>query len=587
MSHLATRITRSYGFRLTVGYVLVVTVFAAAWMWSLSAPLTDGVVEQQMQHLQSVAQAGVLVFADTSASTADTVDRLVARTNLRMTIIDTNGTVIADSEEDPELMGSHADRPEVISAQAGKVGTDRRTSATQNLEQIYIAVPATVNGESVVLRVSQPIEDIQAIADGSRSTGLLILLVALIVAILVSIRVTTTAAGQVKRLSQAAESMAAGRLDVRISEERGELSHMSTALADLRIQMRDRIGALDAERSYLRTVLDGLTDTVLMLEGDTIRFASSAASTMFRVPPGSMDGLTLDRSGLPTSLTTHIQHRLGAPRMTTEECDPDPTGRCLRVTVAPLDMQDGETRTLVAITDITERSQVDVIRRDFVTNASHELKTPTAAIQLLADSASDAADDGDTEQALAFASLISEESMRLSRLVKDLLDLSRLETTAPADSITNMREAVANAVIAHSVSAQHRGLEVVVDDSGVADEDLFVHADSTDVAVALDNLLDNAIKYTESGTVTVSLSADQTGARVAVSDTGIGIPAEDLPRLFERFYRVDRARSRASGGTGLGLALVRNVAERAGGSVEIASQLEKGSTFTLTLPRAI
>ncbi len=586
MSDLATRITRSYGFRLTIGYLLVVTIFVAAWIWSLSAPLTETVVSQQEQHLRSVAQAGTLVFADTSVSTRETIDRLVNRTDLRMTIVRSDGIVLADSDENPESMSNHADRPEVVAALEGDVGSDRRTSATQGIERIYVAVPAVVDGERVVLRVSQPVEEIRSIAADSRRTGLLILLAALVVAMLVSIQSTRTAARQVRRLSRVAESMAAGRLDVRIPEEDGDLSFISAALVDLRDQMRSRIGALDAERSYLRTVLDGLSDTVLMLEGDVVRFANSAASTMFRVPPGSMDGLPLDRSGLPASLTGHIRQRLGESGVVVDECDPDPTGRCLRVTIAPLDMHDSRPGAIVSIADVTERSNLDVMRQDFVANASHELKTPTAAIQLLAEGAADAADDGDTEQALAFASQISSESARLSRMVKDLLDLSRLETTAPAEGITNIREAVSNTVLAHNVSAEQKGIEVLVDDADVADEDLFARADGTDVAVALDNLLDNALKYTECGSVTVSLSADDDQARVAVTDTGPGIPNEDLPRIFERFYRVDRARARKSGGTGLGLSLVRNVAERAGGSVEVTSEPGEGSTFTLILPRA-
>ncbi len=587
MSHIGARIARSYGFRLTIGYVLVVTVLAAAWAWSLFSPLTEVAVEQQTRHLESIAQAGTMVVADSDASLEETVDRFVAHSDLRMTVVRADGTVIADSAENPELMENHGDRPEVIDALAGSTGSDSRTSVTQDVEQLYVAVPTSIDGELAALRLSQPIEDIHTIAADSRRTGLLVLAVALVVALLISLRIATAAASQIRGLSNAAESMAAGDLDCRIPQERGDLSFLSTALAELRDQMRDRIEALDTERSYLRTALDGLTDTVLMLEGDVVRFANSAASTMFRVPPGSMDGLPLERSGLPASLSGHIRQRIDTKRITAEECDPDPTGRCLRVTVAPLDMHDSVRRTIISVADVTERSHLDAMRQDFVANASHELKTPTAAIQLLADGTSDAAEDGDVDQALTFASQISSESARLSRLVKDLLDLSRLETTPSSDGITNIRDAVDNAVVAHRISADHQGLDVEVDDADVIDQDLFARADSTDVAVALDNLLDNAIKYTESGKITVSLSADEDHARVAVSDTGIGIPTDDLPRIFERFYRVDRARSRASGGTGLGLSLVRNVAERAGGSVEITSQPGEGSTFTLILPRAL
>jgi signal transduction histidine kinase len=229
---------------------------------------------------------------------------------------------------------------------------------------------------------------------------------------------------------------------------------------------------------------------------------------------------------------------------------------------------------------------VERVRRDFVANASHELKTPVSAIHLLAVSATDAASDGDTDQALAFAAQIEQESARLGRLVGDLLDLSRLEATPAEGTIADLREAVSNALAGHGAAASERGLELAVDDSDIAGVDVFARVDPTDLAIALDNLLDNAIKYTEQGSVTVRTEAGADFVRVLVTDTGVGIPEEDLSRIFERFYRVDRARSRESGGTGLGLALVRHVVERSGGTVEVSSAISEGTSFTVTLPRA-
>jgi signal transduction histidine kinase len=170
--------------------------------------------------------------------------------------------------------------------------------------------------------------------------------------------------------------------------------------------------------------------------------------------------------------------------------------------------------------------------------------------------------------------------------VVDLLDLSRLETTPAAGTITDVRSAVANTLAAHRAAAAAAGLSVETDDSTVAGQDVYVSAEPADVAVALDNLLANAVAYTERGGATVRIEADDIEVRIAVADTGVGVPAEHLPRLFERFYRVDGARSRDSGGTGLGLALVKHVAERSGGSVEIDSTLGTGTTVTLRLPRA-
>jgi signal transduction histidine kinase len=256
------------------------------------------------------------------------------------------------------------------------------------------------------------------------------------------------------------------------------------------------------------------------------------------------------------------------------------------VTAVPLNPVDLGTRTLVVIADVTEVRRLDAVRRDFVANASHELKTPAAAIQLLADAADTAAADGDTEKAIEFVGQMRAEAERLRRLVVDLLALSRLETTPEPGSITDMRTAIGNAVAAHRAAAVAAGLDFAFEEHAVEGQDVYAAADPTDVAVALDNVLANAISYTDSGGVTVRIGADTGSVAVEVADTGVGIPPEHLARIFERFYRVDGARTRATGGTGLGLALVRNAVERSGGTVGIASEVGRGTTVTLRLPRA-
>ncbi len=253
----------------------------------------------------------------------------------------------------------------------------------------------------------------------------------------------------------------------------------------------------------------------------------------------------------------------------------------------PLDSGQEDGRVLVVVSDVTERARLDRVRRDFVANASHELKTPVAGIQLLAESAGNAAADGDVEQSLLFSGQIHAEAVRLERLVRDLLDLSRLETTAQSGEVTDIRQAIENAVVSHRAAAARSGLSLDVDLSAIRGLDVFVSAEPTDMAVALDNLLDNAIAYTETRRRNHRRHPRRVSGQGPVADTGSGIPAEDLPRVFERFYRVDRARSRESGGTGLGLALVRHVVERSGGTVVVASEEGVGSTFTVSLPRAV
>lgn len=586
MTEIARTWAASYRARLAVGYILVVAIFASAWAWSLFGPLSNAIVDQQSDNLQAVAQAGALVLSQTDTSAEETVRRLTARTNLRMTIVASDGTVLADSEESTPTMENHGDRPEIASALGGRIGQDRRVSETQDVEQVYVAVPASFDGNNVALRVSDSLERINSVARSAREFGLALLAFALALAGLTVARITAIASEPVSRLSASANAMARGNLSTPVPDEAGELRVLSSALSDLREQMRRRLEDLEAEQRNLRTVLDGLPDAVLLLHGDVIRFANSAASSLLKTPSGGWRDRGVGDAGLPESVAGTIRSGLNSGEPVSSECGPDTTGRYLRVSVLPLNPTEQHTRALVILTDITERIRIDQVRRDFVANASHELKTPTAAVHLLAEAAGNAAEDGDTEQAVAFAGQIAAESERLGRLVQDLLDLSRLESDTAPDSVADVRTAIQNAMVGHRVAAAARGLELTLDEGDLKDRDVLVACDSTDLAVALDNLLDNAIKYTESGGVTVSARLEDGDVTISVTDTGIGIPGQDLPRIFERFYRVDRARSRDSGGTGLGLALVRHMVERANGSVEVSSQPGSGSTFTITLPRA-
>lgn len=585
MTGEAHRWADSYRARLTIGYVVVVALIASAWAWSLFGPLNNAVVSQQSDNLKAVAQAGALVLGQTDTTAAQAALQLTAKTNLRMTVIASDGSVLADSTEPPVAMENHGDRPEVAQALRGQVGVDRRMSATQGTEQIYVAVPASFEGRTVALRVSDSLERINSVAASARRFGLILLALALALAAVIVARLTAVASGPVTRLSRAANAMAQGNLSAMVPEESGDLRILSSALVELREQMRTRLDDLESEQRNLRTVLDGLTDGVMLLHDAEVRLANSAMAAILKADTRGWRNRTVGTLGLPASITGAIERGLGTDEPLVEDCGPDTSGRYLRVGTLPLRPAEERARHLVVISDVTERVRIDSVRRDFVANASHELKTPTAGIHLLAESAANAATDGDMEQAVAFVQQISSESARLGQLVSDLLELSRLEGQATAGSVVDVRKAIENALVGHRVAAETRGLQLRVELDAVAGTDVIAAVDPTDFAVALDNLLDNALKYTESGSVSVSVDADKQSVHIAVADTGIGIPGADVPRIFERFYRVDRARSRDSGGTGLGLALVRHVVERSNGTIDVISSPGEGSKFTISVPR--
>ncbi len=579
-------LTGSFRVRLIVGYILIAAVFAVAWIWSLYAPLTQAALRQQTRNLTAVAQAGALVAVDSSATTDLIAHRLVANTDLRLTIVAQDGRVLADSQASPATMENHRDRPEIRAAFAGRIGTARRVSATQGIEELYVAVPAVVSGQPVALRVAQPLTEIEGVVRRSRQAGFGLLAAALLIALFIAASASAAASRPVAALSEIAGRMASGNLSVDVPEVPGDLQMLAQALATLRNQMRARLEALEAEQRTLRSALDGLTDAVFLLEGETIRFANAATGRMFRAPASGWRHTAIGSAGLPESVSAAIVSGLGEDQPRATELEPDPRGTTLRLLVVPLDRLAGNRRCLAVLSDVTERARLDRVRRDFVANASHELKTPVAGIQLLAESAETAASDGDVVMALTFTRQIEAEAARLKRLVGDLLDLSRLEGAPAPGAITDIRAAVDNVLVSHRTAAARKGLVFGADLLAVRGIDVFAAADVTDVAVALDNLVDNAIAYTETGSVRLRVEASDALITLEVSDTGPGIDSEHLARIFERFYRIDRARSRESGGTGLGLALVKHVVERSGGTVAVSSAVGEGTTFTLRFPRA-
>ena len=415
-----------------------------------------------------------------------------------------------------------------------------------------------------------------------------------------------------EELSNAAAKMADGDLLAPIPSADVALVGLHDSLVSLRNQTRTRVAELEIERAGLRAALSELTDAVILAENGVIVFANPSAIALFGAEV-SRPGTPLEKT-LPASVAQAIETKLANHDTLVEKLPADPTGRSLSLRVSPLKIDSlgsgspgslgplgplgspgsldsyslgpPPARVIIAITDITTATRLDAVRREFVANASHELKTPVTSIKLLADSANTAASDGNNTLALSFASQISQETDRLQRLVTDLLDLSRLESTPTSQEVTDVRKAIDNAMVTHRNAAAHKDLKLSVDLGEVHGTDLFVLAHPTDLAIALDNLIDNAIAYTNAGSVTVSATATNDTVLIGVSDTGCGIAPEYLPRIFERFFRVDQARSRQMGGTGLGLALVRNSVERNKGSVSVKSEPGVGSDFVVSLPRA-
>ena len=360
---------------------------------------------------------------------------------------------------------------------------------------------------------------------------------------------------------------------------------------------RARVADLETERSELQAVLNNMSDGVIVVDSlKRVTLINRSAASIFGLDQSRAVGRTIIEATMNEALDrTTAQVLAGHVEKTTPLTVVKPKGRYLRATVSPTSGPTGTTAVIV-LHDITEAVRIEELRRDFVANAGHELRTPVTAIAMTADNLLEGAlDDSDT--ARSFLEHIANSSRRLIAIVDDIMGLARAESVHPAwpptslsasASSTPEREAVQLAVEARRVAADiHPTAEAKsITLSVEVPDDLTAWADSESVRRILQNLIDNAIKYTpDKGSVAVRSREEGDQVIIEVSDTGIGIPRECLDRIFERFYRVDRARSRDLGGTGLGLSIVKTLATALGGRVSVSSELGQGSTFTVLLPR--
>jgi signal transduction histidine kinase len=350
------------------------------------------------------------------------------------------------------------------------------------------------------------------------------------------------------------------RLDAEVRRDTKGLQELARASAEAS-QVRDQI-------------LGSMQDGVLLFDGGwrTV-FANQALDQHLGARPAALAQV------YPPSLRETIRRVAESRLVEVAEIETGTPTRWLRVTATPAGT-DGS--VLVVVADVTEARRLDAVRRDFVANASHELKTPAASIQAAAETLLHVWQE-DPAAVPRFAKQLEREAVRLSRIVADLLDLSRLESGSELEDQVHLDALVREESSRFEELAAESGLRIQVEASAVP----VVDGSGRDLSLLVRNLLDNAIRYTKAdGTIIAAVAAENGSVVLRVSDTGSGIPSKDLTRVFERFYRVDRARSRETGGTGLGLAIVRHVAENHGGTVTVTSELGRGSTFEVRLPSA-
>ena len=510
----------------------------------------------------------------------------MAASGVRVTVITSDGVVLADSQSDPQTMENHAGRPEIREALANGDGLSVRHSVTINRDLLYYAARFSMpSGPPVVLRFALPVRTVNDEVWAFRRRLWLWSLIVFLVAGMASLLISRTFSRRVERLQSFSRRVAEGDFRPIDADRSGDaLEALAVSLNDSAARLDRAIRTLTEERNLSAAILGSMVEGVAVVNSaERLLFANEGFVGILELDSPPESGSSLVEVVRQTELLEAVRNVLeGAPRVEAEIITGTLRQRFFAATVASVKATENS-GAVVVLHDITDLRKLERVRRDFVANVSHEFKTPLTAIQGFAETLLSGAMD-DPQNRVRFLEIILEHSRRLARLTDDLLELSKMDADRLDLEVGRLSvpQLVESCVETTQRLAREKHLRVSVNlPSSVPD----IVADRRRLAEVLQNLLDNAIQYTPSGgEIVVSASSDQEEVTFTVSDTGIGIPQVDQPRIFERFYRVDVARSREVGGTGLGLSIAKHLVEAHGGRIWVESEVGQGSKFHFTIP---
>jgi two-component system phosphate regulon sensor histidine kinase PhoR len=581
--------------KLYAGYValilLTITVFGVF--------VARRMAQESLQETHHTLRAKAVLLRDIAipALTAAADDQLQERLRLlgtaigtRLTIVGADGTVIADSAGEAAKLDNHADRPEIVAARTTGIGTATRTSYTLGKAMTYLALPVfkqkTLLG---YVRTALPASAIEAQLANLHTTVFLGMGMAGLVGLLLGFFLARRATQPLTSLTAMVTSLADENYDQHVrTDAKDEIGEIAEAFNSMAGSLRTRMETIMRDHNQLLAILGGMVEGVIAVDSaERVVHMNQAAGTILRTFPEESIGKHIWEVTRARAVVETVTGTIGDATETTREAHiVDQRGdQVIKMNAAPLrNSREELTGAVVVLHDVTELRRLENIRRDFVANVSHELKTPITTIKGFVETLRDGALD-DHEQAERFLAIVARHADRLHAIIEDLLSLSRLEQSAQPTDVprtdTALIDVLQSAVQDCTAKAAARQIAIIP----TCDASLHACINAPLLEQAIVNLLDNAINYSKAGS-TVWLNASRLGNEIAIQvrDEGIGIPQEHLPRLFERFYRVEKARSRDHGGTGLGLAIVKHIAQVHGGRASVISTLGQGSTFTLHLP---
>jgi two-component system phosphate regulon sensor histidine kinase PhoR len=582
-------------------YLLITLVALVAVTWYSSYSLGHFYLNQtrdELSRLADVAAGQILDALKTSEpGQLDSVCKKLGRAGdgrTRVTVILPSGKVLGDSDEDPAFMEDHSNRREIIDALKEGFGWSVRSSPTLGIRMMYVAKPIKQQGESVaVVRTAIPANTIDQARRDIRTKILWAGLAIAICAAGLSLAISRRISRPIVRMEEVAQHFAEGRLDLRVPIPATiELGALAKALNEMARQLHNRILMITNQRNELETILSSMVEGVVAVDGQGhIVSVNKAAADLLSIEASQVQGRNVEEVIRNVDFQQFVKKALESEKLTEAEISlPAEGGRFFRLHGASLaDTKGGRSGAVIVLNDMTQVRRLENIRRDFVANVSHELKTPVTSIHGFVEALLDPDVHREPQQANRYLQIIAKHSDRLNAIIEDLLSLSRLEEDEERRKVSfetvALRPVLESAIELSNPKAAEKQMTINLD----CDDQIKATINAALLEQAVVNLIDNAVKYSQPGghvRISVRRTPMDIGDQIAlaVEDDGCGIEKRHLSRIFERFYVVDKGRSRRLGGTGLGLAIVKHIARVHGGSVTVESTPGMGSTFTIHLP---
>ncbi len=568
--------------RILSGYAAVIAAFSIILFFLFSNTVRTQVMNNSESALRGytvILKSVVEPFikSENYSGLEKAVIGLKPGTDVRFTVINKFGKVLADSDNNPQTMDNHVNRPEVRAALEGREGKAVRYSNTMSEDMLYVAAPYKSEGGavSVVMRASMPLSDIKIFISGFNRDLLKALLAALAAAFAAAYFFSKYLYNPVKELAEASKKVANKQFDTRVSlRGRDEMRELAENFNFMTSQIKELFEEVSEKQKQLDSIIDSVAEGLIVTDdkGKIILINKS-----FRKISGTecSAGNYYWECFMPVRFNQFVENGLKTKKYFVEQIDINE-----RVFLCNVNFLEEKKQAAFVLYDITEFKDLERIKKDFVANVSHELRTPLTAIKGFAETLELGTKDPESRH---YLEIIKKNTERLINIVADLLTLSQLEQMEKLleNEKVDVAALITNAVKISEQLIKAKGLALSVE---IAPGLPMIKGDVFRLEQVFINLIDNAVKYTEKGNITISASIEEKNIKVVISDTGIGIPAEQLPRIFERFYVVDKSRSRKLGGTGLGLSIVKHIVMLHQGKISVESSTGSGTTITVLLP---